>query len=505
MYPIIAVTFAIANILSVTISSTTSGIGSGLADLLSLFALVIPLFLIPFSFRLAGGVMGQIAGAVNDRKGRITAPLGKFRQQRMQKHRQMLAARSKSQDFFRGAQKGSLRGRINQGIAVASNVGNVGTSGFKRKDIKSDISAAIGYNRNKLRKDSAENSLAFQEFANNDTMLEAARNLYLTGEDSARARLAKDGIVGENQDRSISLIRRAQKDLGAQNLALSSVVANGGTGTGYAGNPAEAYKDLAAIAGDDMDLAIASYADLRGNFERANRPETQEGFGSAVKHISDIHASLGNADIDTVVQRASREMVKNALEVKGAGAFVGGRGQSAQLVSQAMQDKLKETTALVMATKDGRVVNTGDIDSNGNPISVGKDEAIRQYVQARAQTSTFIDYASGAAPEISRHFADTVFNEDVQVDQLPDELKDVILGKLSDDGTERILMGSNGTQIKTAVTPGMTIKNNVLMSRLESMDAFKQIKKVYGDPFQDSQAAQVQGRGPFQPPPQPNR
>lgn len=59
VYPIIAVMFALANVLAVTLSSISSGVNSGLLDLMSIVAMLAPLFLIPFSFRMAGGVLGK--------------------------------------------------------------------------------------------------------------------------------------------------------------------------------------------------------------------------------------------------------------------------------------------------------------------------------------------------------------------------------------------------------------------------------------------------------------
>ncbi len=59
IYPIVAVIFAMANVLSVTISNTTSSLKvfSGLLAVICLFA---PLYLIPFSFQIAGGIMGTL-------------------------------------------------------------------------------------------------------------------------------------------------------------------------------------------------------------------------------------------------------------------------------------------------------------------------------------------------------------------------------------------------------------------------------------------------------------
>jgi hypothetical protein len=59
IYPLIAVMFALGNILSVTISSATGGLTTIFGDILAITALFVPLFLIPFSFRIAGGMLGR--------------------------------------------------------------------------------------------------------------------------------------------------------------------------------------------------------------------------------------------------------------------------------------------------------------------------------------------------------------------------------------------------------------------------------------------------------------
>lgn len=59
IYPIVAVLFAIGNVLAVTISEASPTGLTFLANFLSLVALFAPLALIPFSFRIAGGVMGK--------------------------------------------------------------------------------------------------------------------------------------------------------------------------------------------------------------------------------------------------------------------------------------------------------------------------------------------------------------------------------------------------------------------------------------------------------------
>jgi len=66
VYPLIAVMFAMANISSLTIGASTPGVLGPFAKFLAVIALFIPLVLIPFSFRIAGGLIGQIHGLVDN-------------------------------------------------------------------------------------------------------------------------------------------------------------------------------------------------------------------------------------------------------------------------------------------------------------------------------------------------------------------------------------------------------------------------------------------------------
>jgi hypothetical protein len=62
VYPLIAGIFAMGEVMSVFIQqgSTTSGPTAYIGQLLSVVSFIIPLFLIPFSFRLAGGIIGKV-------------------------------------------------------------------------------------------------------------------------------------------------------------------------------------------------------------------------------------------------------------------------------------------------------------------------------------------------------------------------------------------------------------------------------------------------------------
>lgn len=99
VYPIIAMVFGISKIMSVTIND--SGIQSGpgmrfVADIMSILVLIVPLFMIPFAFKIAGGTIARLTGSLD-------------------------GFRKRSQEFVKGNANdpGSLRNRVRRRAAGA--------------------------------------------------------------------------------------------------------------------------------------------------------------------------------------------------------------------------------------------------------------------------------------------------------------------------------------------------------------------------------------------------
>lgn len=66
VYPIIVVVFAVSDVMAVTmnLSARNSGLAATFAQFISILLLILPLFLIPFSFKLAGGALGTLVGTL---------------------------------------------------------------------------------------------------------------------------------------------------------------------------------------------------------------------------------------------------------------------------------------------------------------------------------------------------------------------------------------------------------------------------------------------------------
>lgn len=70
VYPIVMLIFAVSNVMSLTVMSANSSDGSGglttsgIAGIIAFAMQIIPLFMVPFAFKFAGGAMGSLYGAI---------------------------------------------------------------------------------------------------------------------------------------------------------------------------------------------------------------------------------------------------------------------------------------------------------------------------------------------------------------------------------------------------------------------------------------------------------
>ena len=70
VYPIIAIMFALADILAITLlaangSKNSNGVENGLAFIIAFVIQLIPIFIIPFAFKIAGGAIGSLYGTIS--------------------------------------------------------------------------------------------------------------------------------------------------------------------------------------------------------------------------------------------------------------------------------------------------------------------------------------------------------------------------------------------------------------------------------------------------------
>ncbi|MEO8105474.1 MAG: hypothetical protein ABI602_04025 [Candidatus Saccharibacteria bacterium] len=86
MFPIIAAFIAVGRVGAATASQTATQGGGALYSFIAFVSYFAPYFLIPLSFKFAGGAIGSIGGAVHNGGRGITGGLKKYRQGQLQTH-----------------------------------------------------------------------------------------------------------------------------------------------------------------------------------------------------------------------------------------------------------------------------------------------------------------------------------------------------------------------------------------------------------------------------------
>lgn len=126
VYPIVMIVFAMADVLASILSNrSTSGAEDVVSDMVAIVLLVLPLFLIPFAFKLAGGALTSVYGAIQGRnkqgaefiKGNPNDPRSLRNQARYKMGSQWLSTRGRAYDALK-PQSMSDKSRFRRGVAV---------------------------------------------------------------------------------------------------------------------------------------------------------------------------------------------------------------------------------------------------------------------------------------------------------------------------------------------------------------------------------------------------
>jgi hypothetical protein len=120
MYPLIILLLRTGELMAYAVSdpSTDSGgvLSNATFDIVRFIAYFAPYFLIPFTFKFAGGLIGQVAGTADRMRGGMVSNLQKKTQEKAAERRQRWAYGAKSGGLFRNTKEGGFRDRANRGI-----------------------------------------------------------------------------------------------------------------------------------------------------------------------------------------------------------------------------------------------------------------------------------------------------------------------------------------------------------------------------------------------------
>jgi hypothetical protein len=400
MFPIIAGFIASGRVFSaVALQPNSSGGAPGIFNqFIGFAAYFAPYFLLPLTFRFAGGALANIGGFVNDRHRGAFDGLKNFRGNQVKQRRAHAMERAKTGNVFKGAPEGTRRARLNNTVQGATLLGKAGVRPSK---MAGRLEAARGAATLAHMKELSERSDAFKAFSANDTLINAA-NHGRGAEADWRTYLQGQGQSGKDLDISLGLIRAAKRDMG-ESFGIASSIANTGTGTGFGavfdaqgnlvgGGAGAMLESVSRASNGNSIVAGAALGQSKSRAEQARRYDLSgAGYGDLINQMGAIDRAQGDGAKLQAQLTATSFLADRALETNGPGAMLGGRGNSVQMLVPAMQRRIQRAQEAVRITPVG---------------SQDREVADRNFRQVMASSAGLLDTAAQASPENQKMLAD---------------------------------------------------------------------------------------------------
>lgn len=425
VFPIITGMIAIGRVFSITTyaNGDATGISSSINQIIAYFAYILPYFILPFAFRLAGGVMSTISGLASDRSQGAFKGLQKLRANR----RQDSLHRMKQGNRYRASNP--LAKGFNTATMYGANIPSAGVTPWK---MRSRFQAGLSTHHMTEQDEYMEKSAAFKAISGNDDYLQATMESAGGGdtEDDWRRYLRKTGKYNDRDlEQGVALIRAAKRDTNDEVFKRAAVEANFSTGTGFQeGGIAAANAAILEAAHGDMDTVARLTARGRSRAERADRWDlAAPGFGSHLGAIQEMKQKFAEIDNDSkldtpqkkadakaaYMQEQTTDLLEKGYYVKGgANRLVQMRGQSMKLlaprivsrISTAHADQARAHAVLDNAKQSGV---TGKALEQ---IELNASNADRLLAQEYAALGNLQDQLNYASPEIAREVTDSVLS-----------------------------------------------------------------------------------------------
>ncbi len=345
---------------------------NALNPILKLVAYIIPYLLIPFAFKAAGGVLGNLMGMANDKEKGLFDRLKKGRS-----HKYGRAMNSAKQgEYFMGGSETNRRGWLSRGVQSATFIPK---SGLKPSGWRGHNRAARSAYVTSLAGE-ADKSIAARAVAGNDDLL--AASLHGNGTDAdARAYLQGIGQRGRELDQNVASITQTRKDMGREAFMEWAAASNAGTGSGYRSGFGEMAETINRVAGSDRARAARILNAARGQAERAKRVDLYgAGFATSADQLSQLYTR------DTNAASANDVIADEALNTKSAAEVGAARHGALTNMSGAIQGRLARARANVTAAR-----------ATGNAATITQAE--HEHKRVLAHTASLLDIAGSTSPE----------------------------------------------------------------------------------------------------------
>ncbi len=400
-----------------------------IAQMAGFAAYFLPYFLIPATFKFAGGALSQIGGFVNSRGQGAFGALKSYRGNVAKKNIQDLKDGNRLHGEGYGglmAPYGAFARGFNRFTAGTANLPN---AGYNPRRMRQRMSAARSNRLTDQAKEALEKNSDVRALTADDDLVEAAN--YATDQIRQGSTQGFEDLVRQDLDRrnyhnveqGTALLRRGRNSMNSDGFDTAMGIAAFGTSSGLTpqrrinpvtgqqeviGGAAEGRAMINRIAGNDRQRAIQmlgasrQLAESKGRFDLAGGSFTED-----AEILDDMHHG-------TITQaNANQRLLRGSLDGTGRGRVFGGHRRNIDAMAPEVRQLLDESFGLGQRPIDGgQAIGPGGA---GNPTEV---------VQQLAFAANALDAASSNSAESARVVNDQILSQEVNLDALhPDVLE----------------------------------------------------------------------------------
>jgi hypothetical protein len=383
MFPIITAIIAAGRIFS-AISLQGGANSNALDQFIGFAAFYAPYFMLPFTFKLAGGALSSISGSLQNATRGVNRGLSNFRKQRVAQN----LANIKAGKRWQG---NPVANKVSRGLMNASLLGSAGVDPTK---MRGRYSAARSERISTLQAE-AEKSAAVQMVASNDDLLTASLHGNMN-ESSTKEYLEQKGYTGTDLDQAVFSVERARRSMGPVAWGDYAAVANAGTKTGYSEGPAEMEETINRVAGSDRARASRLLAAARSQAERAKRVDLYgSSFGAAQSQMNELYSNpyANKADVNNT-------LYESVLATKSAAEIASGSTTALSNLTPVIQERMDNAKDDYIAKAQALKTAQGSGDEGAIKVAQQAfDSANGHYKKVMAQTASFQDIAGSLSPD----------------------------------------------------------------------------------------------------------
>lgn len=392
VFPIISAFIAMGRVFSLTVSNGTDG-GDVVQQLIAFAAFLLPYFMLPFAFRMAGGMMATLGGLTNDSSRGAFDRLKNFRGNRMQKvHDKRMRGQTRL-----GA--GKTTGALYRRAAAAGENGSWNLTPKGRARWKQEDNRMLDLQAAKMLEEGGARAF------NDDDASELAAKKGMTRSDFINQYIAK----GHNQKEAEAALYRMEQAtgtrVGSDAMRISAQkfrVAH--TNTAYADGEAgvqQMQNELSSM----VDSGLITEYDAAG-WMKENKGRAEYRNASYMETVQFVEG-----------KRSAREQIESAFKGSDAREIMGSHQNS--IVTFAEQAKLNFDTVIQKHSAAQQALNSAQASGDAAAITVAQEQVnniTKQVDIASADLAGIYDSMGHTSPKKAQKFADEVLSQGVKFD-----------------------------------------------------------------------------------------